>query len=137
MREDPSFSIESLKFSGKGGVVSNVMLGAARTISASKGTVVGTVAVSNGFDTMSVGAAEGARIFAGVAADANPSNTPARAGFQTLKAASMTDTTVAGRDAQKGDKAIAPHIKVKTAFGSVFYHTDTNGMIRAEPITGQ
>jgi len=130
----PQQSLESLKFTSKTAVASNIWLGWAKTISAGKGMIVGTVAVSNGFETLSAGAISGARILAGVAATADVTNTAATAGFKTVKATTMNNSIVAGRDTMKGDKMVTPEIKVKSAANSTFFHTGTNNAVMPEPI---
>ena len=130
----PQRSLGSLKFTSKTGVASNVWLGWAKTISAVKGFIVGTVAVSNGFETLSAGTISGARILAGVAESADVTNTAATAGFKTVKAKTMNDSIVAGRDTMKGDKVVTPEIKVKRAATSTFFHTGTNDLVTPEPI---
>jgi len=115
-------------------VASNIWLGWAKTISAGKGMIVGTVAVSNGFETLSAGTISGARILAGVAATADVTNTAATAGFKTVKATTMNDSIVAARDTMKGDTVATPEIKVKTAAHSTFFHTGTNNAVTPEPI---
>jgi len=124
----------ALSFSGKGGIVSNLAVGSAKTISASKGSIVGTVAASNGFETLAANVMIGGRILAGMPASANVSNTPAQATFKTVKVNVMWDSVVAGRDTNEGSKVVVPHVKVKTAGRSIFYHTGTNDLVTPEPI---
>jgi len=130
------FRVENLKFSGVA-EVSNIWLGSAKSIAASKGCIVGTVAVSNGFETLSAGTIAGARILAGVPAGADLTNTPALAGFKTLKATMADDVMIAGRDMANGTKVMVPAIKVTYAFDSVFFHTLTNDKVMIQPIIGK
>jgi len=125
--------IESVKFGAKAGVVSNIALESAKTIS-TKGTIVGTIAVSKGFETLTAGALNGARILAGVPASADVTNTPATATFKTLKATTMDNSIVAGRDTMMNDKVVTPGIKVKAASNSTFFRTGTNGIVTPVPI---
>ena len=127
----PSRTIGTLKFSGKLG---NVQLYSAQTISGGKGLLVGTMAVTNGFETMMVATISGARIFAGLGACANPTNTPATAGFGTIKATLMYDSLVAGKEWMERGSVVSPVIKVKQGFNSTFFRTRTDNLIEVVPI---
>ena len=131
------YRVDVLKFSGKGAVVSNVFLESAKTILAAKGTIVGVVAVSNGFSTLTAQSVNRGRILAGVDATANCTNTPARATFKSVKVGVMMNGAVAGSDTLNGSKAVVPVVKTTTAVKSLFYHTLLDGTVQIEQITGK
>ena len=101
-----------------------------------KGTLVGTVCVSGGFERMIAAVVDGGRIMCGLATDADPAAVPSVAGFKVLKVGSLLDACVAGRDVQRGRKPLEPKIKAKNAVNSMFYRTKSNGEIEAKAIHG-
>jgi len=130
----PDHTVQSLKMSSAGGYVSNATLGAAGTISASKGSIVGTLAVSNGFGKLTVQEVRGGRILAGVAAAADVTNTPARASFGSVKVQLMAGSIIAGSDTVEKAKVTEPKISVTHASNSFFVHTKFDGTIEVKPV---
>lgn len=131
------YAVKALKFNGKGPVVSNITVGSAGVIAMPKGTVIGTASVSNGFDKLIMFEIDGGRILAGVPVHANLTNTPARAGFLLIKADTIRDAVIAGKDVQKGKKMVEPKIEAKTAVNSTMYHTKSSGSVSVEPVSGK